>query len=106
MKEKRNNLSSNILQSQINNFISNINNKIITSSNQVKCNLNTNGFLEILDGAIKCSGKESLESIIPTEGDLSIKQNDGFSFFVWIYLFKYNNKKENNENINEGYFIN
>ena len=101
MKEKRNNLSSNILQSQINNFISNINNKIITSSNQVKCNLNTNGFLEILDGAIKCSGKESLESIIPTEGDLSIKQNDGFSFFVWIYLFKYNNKKENNENINE-----
>ena len=98
-KEKRSNLSSNILQLQVNKFVSNRNNQIIMPSNPINSILNTNGFLEILNGAIKCTGNESLESIIPKEGDLSIKQNSGFSFFVWVYISKSPQKKQSEEEI-------
>ena len=93
-RKKHINLSSNILQLQVNKFISNRNNQIIMPSTPINSVLNTNGFLEILNGAIKCTGNETLESIIPKEGDLSIKQNNGFSFFLWIYLSKSSKKKE------------
>ena len=96
-REKLTKLSSNILQLQVNKFISNRNNQIIMPSTPIYSVLNTNGFLEILNGAIKCTGNEILESIIPKEGDLSIKQNNGFSFFLWIYLSKSSQKKENEE---------
>ena len=93
-KGKRTNLSSNVLQLQVNKFVTNRNNQILEPSYPINSVLNTNGFLEILNGAIKCTGKEVLESIIPKEGDLSIKQNNGFSFFVWIYVSNFSKKKE------------
>ncbi len=93
-KGKRTNLSSNVLQLQVNKFVTNRNNQILEPSYPINSVLNTNGFLEILNGAIKCTGKEVLESIIPKEGDLSIKQNNGFSFFIWIYVSNFSKKKE------------
>ena len=93
-KGKRTNLSSNVLQLQVNKFVTNRNNQILEPSYPINSVLNTNGFLEILNGAIKCTGKEVLESIIPKEGDLSIKQNNGFSFFIWIYVSNISRKKE------------
>ena len=105
-RERRTNLTSNILQLQVNKFVSNRNNQIIMPSTSINAILNTNGFLEILNGAIKCTGTEILESIIPKEGDLSIKQNNGFSFFLWIYLSKFSPKKENsNEETTNIYYI-
>ena len=104
-REKRSNLTSNILQLQVNKFVSNRNNQIIMPSTPINAILNTNGFLEILNGAIKCTGTEILESIIPKEGDLSIKQNNGFSFFLWIYLSKFSPKKEINEETTNIYYI-
>ena len=105
-RERRTNLTSNILQLQVNKFVSNRNNQIIMPSTPINAILNTNGFLEILNGAIKCTGTEILESIIPKEGDLSIKQNNGFSFFLWIYLSKFSPKKENtNEETTNIYYI-
>ena len=104
-RERRTNLTSNILQLQVNKFISNRNNQIIMPSTPINAILNTNGFLEILNGAIKCTGNEILESIIPKEGDLSIKQNNGFSFFLWIYLSKFSTKKEINEETTNIYYI-
>ena len=86
LREKRSNLSSNILKLQVNKFVSNRNNQIIMPSTPINAILNTNGFLEILNGAIKCTGNEVLESIVPKEGDLSIKQNNGFSLLVWVYV--------------------
>ena len=93
-KGKRTNLSSNVLQLQVNKFVSNRNNQILTPSYPINSILNSNGFLEILNGAIKCTGKVVLESVIPKEGDLSIKQNNGFSFFIWVYVSNFQ-KKEN-----------
>ena len=93
-QKKLSNLSSNILQLQVNKFVSNMNNQIIMPSHPINSILNKNGFLEVLNGAIKFTGKEVFESIIPKEGDLSIKQNGGFSFFFWIYITKSSQKKE------------
>ena len=90
--QKRKALTSNVLQLQVDKFISNRNNKIIMPSKPIKAELNTNGFIEVLNGAIKSTGTESLESSIPKDADLSIKQNGGFSFFVWLYIFKINSK--------------
>ena len=92
--QKRKSLTSNVLQLQVNKFISNRNNQIIMPSTPKQAQLNTNGFIEVLNGAIKSTGFESLESIIPKESDLSIKQNNGFSFFLWLYTFKKKEKKE------------
>ena len=92
--QKRKALTSNVLQLQVDKFISNRNNQIIMPSKPIKAELNTNGFIEVLNGAIKSTGTESLESSIPKDTDLSIKQNEGFSFFVWLYIFKINNKKK------------
>ena len=105
IKEKRSNLSSNILQLQVNKFVSNRNNQIIMPALPINSVLNSNGFLEILNGAIKCTGNELLESIIPKEGDLSIKQNNGFSFFVWIFISKFLQKKENESDDKSIYYI-
>ena len=79
--QKRKALTSNVLQLQVNKFVSNRNNQIIMPSNPINAKLNTNGFIEVLNGAIKSTGTESLQSIIPKDADLSIRQNDGFSFF-------------------------
>ena len=94
LKNKRKALTSNILQLQVDKFISNKNNQIIMPSNPIKAELNSNGFIEVLSGAIKSTGIESLESSIPKEADLSIKQNEGFSFFVWLYILKKTSKKK------------
>ena len=91
---KRKALNSNTLQLQVDKFISNKNNQIIMPSNPIKAQINTNGFIEVLSGAIKSTGKESLESSIPKEADLSIKQNEGFSFFLWLYILKKKKKKK------------
>ena len=91
--QKRKALTSNVLQLQVNKFVSNRNNQIIMPSNPINAKLNTNGFIEVLNGAIKSTGSESLQSIIPKEADLSIKQNNGFSFFLWLYLFKEKKKR-------------
>lgn len=56
--------------------------------------LRTMGFIEVLNGAIKSRGTESLKSIIPKDAYLSIKQNEGFNFFVWFYLLKNLKKKK------------
>ena len=96
-REKRSNLSSNILKLQVNKFVSNRNNQIIMPSKPINAILNTNGFLEILNGAIKCTGNEVLESIVPKEGDLSIKQNNGFSMLVWVYVSKSPQKRGEEE---------
>ena len=94
--QKRKALTSSVLQLELNKFISNRNNQIIMPSTPIQAKYNTNGFVEVLNGAIECSGKESLESVIPKGADLSIKQNNGFSFFVWLYLFKKKKKKKQN----------
>ena len=91
--QKRKALTSNVLQLQVNKFISNRNNQIIMPSTPIQAQLNTNGFIEVLNGAIKSTGFESLESIIPKESDLSIKQNNGFSFFYGFILLKKKVKK-------------
>ena len=85
--QKRKALTSNVLKLQVDKFISNRNNQIIMPSTPINAALNTNGFIEVLHGAKKSTGTESLESIIPKEADLSIKQNNGFSFFLWLYIF-------------------
>ena len=91
--QKRRALTSNILKLQVDKFVNNRNNQIIMPSNPINAKLNTNGFIEILNGAIKSTGTETLQSIIPKEADLSIKQNNGFSFFIWLYIFKKKKKK-------------
>ena len=98
--QKRKALTSNVLKLQVDKFTSNRNNQIIMPSTPINSTLNKNGFIEVLNGAIKSTGTESLESIIPKEVDLSIQQNEGFSFFVWFYLFK-KSKKEKEKEKNE-----
>ena len=85
--QKRKALNSNVLGLEVKKFVTNRNNNIIMPSTPIKGFLNTNGFVEVLNGAKKSTGTESLESIIPKEADLSIKQNNGFSFFLWLYIF-------------------
>ena len=98
--QKRKALTSNVLKLQVDKFISNRNNQIIMPSTPINAALNTNGFIEVLNGAKKSTGTELLESIIPKDADLSIKQNEGFSFFLWFYLFK-KSKKEKEKEKNE-----
>ena len=95
--QKRKALTSNVLQLQVDKFISNRNNQIIMPSKPIKAELNTNGFIEVLNGAIKSTGTESLESFIPKEADLSIKQNEGFSFFLWLYISEKKSKKKKDQ---------
>ena len=95
--QKRKALTSNVLKLQVDKFTSNRNNQIIMPSTPINSTLNKNGFIEVLNGAIKSTGTESLESIIPKEVDLSIQQNEGFSFFVWFYLFKKSKKEKEKE---------
>ena len=99
--QKRRALTSNVLQLQVNKFVFNRNNQIIMPSNPILAKLNTNGFIEVFNGALKSTGSESLQSIIPKEADLSIKQNNGFSFFLWLYLFKVPKKKDPKEKESE-----
>lgn len=47
-----------------------------------------NGFIEVLNGAKKSNDSETLESIMPKEVDLSIRQNGGFSVFLWLHTMK------------------
>ena len=99
--QKRRALTSNILKLQVDKFVNNRNNQIIMPSNPINAKLNTNGFIEILNGAIKSSGTETLQSIIPKEADLSIKQNNGFSFFIWLYIFKEKQKSKKGDQKDE-----
>ena len=85
--QKRKALTSNVLKLQVDKFISNRNNQIIMPSTPINATLNTNGFIEVLNGAKKSTGTELLESIIPKDVDLSIKQNEGFSFFFMVLSF-------------------
>ena len=90
--QKRKNLNSRVLQLQVNRFISNVNNIIIMPSRPIRASVNKNGFIEVLNGAIKSNDFETLESIMPKEVDLSIKQNGGFSVFFWLYTSKITKK--------------
>ena len=88
--QKRKNLTSRVLQLQVNRFISNISNQIIMPSRPIRATVNKNGFIEVLNGAIKSNDSETLESIMPKEVDLSIRQNGGFSVFLWLHTKKIN----------------
>ena len=86
--QKRKNLTSRVLQLQVDRFVSNKNNKIIMPSRPIRSMVNKNGFIEVLNGAIESHDYETLESIIPKDVDLSIRQNGGFSVFFWLYSRK------------------
>ena len=86
--QKRKNLTSRVLQLQVNHFVSNINNQIIMPSRPIRATVNKNGFIEVLNEAIKSNDSETLESIMPKEVDLSIRQNGGFSVFLWLHTIK------------------
>ena len=86
--QKRKNLNSRVLQLQVDRFVSNKNNKIIMPSRPIRSMVNKNGFIEVLNGAIESHDYETLESIIPKDVDLSIRQNGGFSVFFWLYSRK------------------
>ena len=86
--QKRKNLTSRVLQLQVNRFISNISNQIIMPSRPIRAIVNKNGFIEVLNGAKKSNDSETLESIMPKEVDLSIRQNGGFSVFLWLHTMK------------------
>ena len=90
--QKRKNLTSRVLQLQVNRFISNISNQIIMPSRPIRATVNKNGFIEVLNGAIKSNDSETLESIMPKEVDLSIRQNGGFSVFLWLHTTKIKSK--------------
>ena len=87
--QKRKNLNSRVLQLQVDRFVSNKNNKIIMPAPPIKSTVNKNGFIEVLNGAIESHDYETLESSMPKEVDLSIRQNGGFSTFFWLYSRKY-----------------
>ena len=91
--QKRKNLTSRVLQIQVNRFISNISNRIYMQSGTTRAIVNKNGFIEVLNGAIKSNDSETLESIMPKEVDLSIRQNGGFSVFLWLHIKKLTEKK-------------
>ena len=82
--QKRKNLTSRVLLLQVNRFISQVSNIIIMPSRPIRATVNKNGFIEVLNGAKKSSDFETLESIMPKEVDLSIRQNGGFSVFLWL----------------------
>ena len=86
--QKRKNLTSRILQLQVDRFVSNKNNRIIMPARPYRATVNINGFIEVLNGAKQSNNRETLESIMPKEVDLSIKQNGGFSVFLWLHISK------------------
>ena len=86
--KKRAKLTSRILQLEVNRFISNRTNCIIGEKGQKSGIINPNGFVEVLNGGMKSTDHESLEVIMPREVDFSIRQNNGFSLFFWLYLSK------------------
>ena len=91
--QKRKNLTSRILQLQVDRFVSNKNNRIIMPAQPYHAAVNINGFIEVLNGAIRSHDYEMLESIMPKEVDLSIRQNGGFSVFLWLHIPKKKNQK-------------
>ena len=97
--QKRKNLTSRVLQLQVNRFVSNISNQIIMPSRPIRATVNKNGFIEVLNGAIKSNDSETLESIMPKEVDLSIRQNGGFSVFLWLHTTKIKTKSANPKTI-------
>ena len=90
--QKRKNLTSRVLQLQVNHYISNRNNQIIMPAMPINAKVNKNGFIEVLNQAIKSNDYETLESVMPKEVDLSIKQNGGFSLFFWLLTSKSKSK--------------
>ena len=92
--QKRKNLTSRVLQLQVDRFVSNKNNRIIMPSRPIRSMVNKNGFIEVLNGAIESHDYETLESVIPKDVDLSIRQNGGFSVFFWLYSRKVKNIDE------------
>ena len=94
--QRRKNLTSRVLQLQVDRFVSNKTNKILMPSRPIRSMVNNNGFIEVLNGAIESHDYETLESLIPKDVDLSIRQNGGFSVFFWLYSRKV--KKINEKN--------
>ena len=92
--QKRKNLNSRVLQLQVDRFVSNKNNRIIMPSRPIHSMVNKNGFIEVLNGAKESHDYETLESTIPKDVDLSIRQNGGFSVFFWLYSRKVRNIDE------------
>jgi hypothetical protein len=89
-KGKQKKLTSRVLQLEVNKFISNRNNVLLNEKNVMNGIVNPNGFVEVINGGIKSTDKESLEVMMPNEIDLSFRQNGGFSLFFWILLTKSN----------------
>ena len=103
--QKRKNLTSRVLQLQVDRFVSNKNNKIIMPSHPRRATINKNGFIEVLNGAIESHDYETLESTISKEVDLSIKQNGGFSVFFWLYSRKVRNVGDKKKYENKVFYI-
>lgn len=108
--KKRKNLTSRVLQLQVDKYVSNRNNQIIQIQSKRAAKVNKNGFIEVLQGAIKSTDKETLEIEMPKDVDLSIKQNGGFAVFLWLHTLKppkkiinKDNKDSKNKNLN--YYI-
>ena len=91
--KKRTKLTSRVLQLEVDRFISNRTNSIIGEKAQKGGTINQNGFVEVLNGGMKSTDHESLEVIMPSQVDFSIKQNNGFSLFFWLYLTKPSSSK-------------
>ena len=103
--QKRKNLNSRVLQLQVDRFVSNKNNKIIMPANPIKAEVNKNGFIEVLNGAKESHDYETLESTMPKEVDLSIRQNGGFSTFFWLYSRKYKGEIKEEKFKNKVFYI-
>ena len=103
--QKRKNLNSRVLQLQVDRFVSNKNNRIIMPSRPIHSMVNKNGFIEVLNGAKESHDYETLESTIPKDVDLSIRQNGGFSVFFWLYSRKVKNIDEKKYTSDKVFYI-
>ncbi|MCQ2819796.1 MAG: LamG domain-containing protein, partial [archaeon] len=77
-------LTSRVVKLQVDKFISNREHCILTEVKEDTGTLNQSGFVEILNGGMKSTDKETLKVAMPPEMDLSIRQDNGFSVFLWM----------------------
>ena len=61
--QKRKNLTSRVLQLQVDRFVSNKNNRIIMPSRPIRSMVNKNGFIEVLNGAIESHDYETYQKM-------------------------------------------
>lgn len=87
-KQQKRNLTSRVVKLQVDKFISNREHCILTAVKQDTGKLNQSGFVEILQGGMKSTDRETLQINMPPQIDLSIHQDGGFSIFLWLICSK------------------